>query len=54
MILTLKPQGRGNWRAIRIEIAGKHLRLPRANLTFAVGQIVPLGGVNFRICKVTP
>ncbi len=53
MILTLKPAGRGNWKAIRVEIAGKYLHLPRVNLSFAKGQIVPLGGVNFRICKVT-
>jgi hypothetical protein len=53
VILTLKPVGRGNWRAIRIEIAGKYLYLPRANLAFAKGQTVELGGVNFRIFKVT-
>lgn len=49
-MLILKPKGRGNWRALRVTIDGVHL----SPLLVRVGQLVPLGGVVFRVCEVRP
>lgn len=48
MTLILRPLGRGNWRTTRMQIDGGHA-LP---LPFRVGQLLPMGGVTFRICEV--
>lgn len=48
MTLILRPVGRGNWRTTRMQIDGGHA-LP---MLFRVGQVLPLGGVVFRICEV--
>lgn len=48
MTLILKPQGRGNWRITRMRLEGGHA-LP---MLFRVGQVLPLGGVSFRVCEV--
>ena len=49
-MLTLKPKGRGNWRTSTLHIEGAH-QLP---LLVAVGQLITIGGVVFRICGVKP
>jgi hypothetical protein len=49
MTLTLKPQGRGNWAALTITIKGRHI----APLNVAVGALLTIGGIVFRVCKVT-
>ncbi|HET8744296.1 MAG TPA: hypothetical protein VFM98_01735 [Ramlibacter sp.] len=48
--MILKPKGRGNWRSLRMEVTGAHLPF----LTVKAGDLVPLGGVVFRIVKVLP
>lgn len=48
MTLILRPIGRGNWAKTRMQIDGGHA-LP---LLFRVGQLLPMGGVVFRICEV--
>lgn len=48
MTLILRPKGRGNWTPTRVQIDGGHT-LP---LLFRVGQLLPMGGVMFRICEV--
>lgn len=48
MTLVLKPAGRGNWSATLVEITGKRA----SPLLFRVGQLLPLGGVTFRVCEV--
>jgi hypothetical protein len=48
VILTLKPCGRGNWKPLRFEVSGRHLK----PLNVAVGDLWTLSGVVFRICKV--
>ncbi len=50
MMLILKPKGRGNWAAITIAIEGARV----SPLLIRVGQMVPLGGVMWRICRVMP
>lgn len=49
-MLTLKPKGRGNWAEITMRIEGGRL----SPLLIRPGQTFPLGGVVWRICKVTP
>ncbi len=49
-MLILKPRGRGNWRTSTLRIEGAH-QLP---LMVAVGQLITIGGVVFRICEVRP
>lgn len=49
-MLVLKPQGKGNWTPLMVAIEG-----PRASpLLIRVGQLLPLGGVVWRICRVLP
>jgi hypothetical protein len=49
-MLVLKPRGRGNWKPLVLAISGAHLPA----LTVKPGDLVPLGGVIFRVCKVLP
>lgn len=49
-MLVCKPQGRGNWKAIVIAIEGDRV----VPLLVRAGQLLTLGGVVWRICKVTP
>lgn len=46
----LKPKGRGNWNSVTMTLDGARA----APLLFRVGQLMPLGGVLFRISKVLP
>ena len=49
-MLILRPKGRGNWRTTTLAIEG-----PRASpLLIRAGQLLTLGGVVFRICRVLP
>lgn len=50
MTLVLKPQGRGNWTPLLMAVEGKRA----APLLVRVGQLLPLGGVVFRIAEVRP
>lgn len=50
MTLTLKPIGRGNWRAMSVAIDER--RVPR--LLVAIGQRFTLGGITFRISRIDP
>ena len=50
MTLILRPRGRGNWAAITIQVSGRRL----GPIDFHVGQLVMLGGANWRISKVMP
>nr|WP_214692502.1 hypothetical protein [Variovorax paradoxus] len=50
VMLVLRPIGRGNWKPLIVAIEGQRA----APLLVRVGQVVPLGGVNFRISKVLP
>jgi hypothetical protein len=49
-MLVLKPKGRGNWRTLVLVVSGAHLPF----MTVKPGDLVPLGGVEFRVCKVLP
>lgn len=49
-MLVLKPKGRGNWRKLYLTVSGAHL----PSMTVKPGDLVPLGGVTFRVCKVLP
>lgn len=49
-MLILKPSGRGNWKTLRLRVTGAHLPW----LTVRPGDLVPLGGVLFRVCEVRP
>lgn len=49
MTLTLKPRGRGNWRAMTMHLDGE-----RGGLLLRVGQLLVLGGITWRICAVHP
>lgn len=52
MTLILRPPGRGNWKPVTMKVTGNpHLPPP---MFFAVGQIVPLGGMVFRVSRVLP
>jgi len=46
--LVLRPKGRGNWAAITVKVDGKRAE----SLFIRPGQLLPLGGVVFRIAKV--
>lgn len=48
MTLTIKPKGRGNWRAMTMRIEGDRA----SPLLVRAGQLLMLGGVIFRICAV--
>lgn len=49
-MLILKPKGRGRWTPITMAIEG-----PRASpLLIRAGQLITLGGVVWRICRVLP
>jgi hypothetical protein len=47
--LTLRPPGRGNWRPLVMQLAGH-----RGALFIRVGQTIFLGGVTWRISKISP
>jgi hypothetical protein len=49
MTLILKPRGRGNWAALTVTIKGKHI----APLNVAVGALLTIGGIVFRVCKMS-
>jgi hypothetical protein len=49
-MLTLKPAGRGNWKSIVMAIEGERA----SPLLIRAGQLLELGGVVWRICKVMP
>ncbi|MCZ4315156.1 hypothetical protein O4H66_17250 [Comamonadaceae bacterium G21597-S1] len=49
-MLVLRPQGRGNWAPTRIVIDGARI----GPMTFRAGQLLPLGGIVFRIVMVLP
>ena len=49
-MLILRPQGRGNWTPLVVAVEG----LRAAPLLIKVGQLVPLGGIVWRISKVLP
>lgn len=48
MTIVLKPKGRGNWRPLLMKLEGE-----RGGLFIRPGQTIFLGGVTWRICKVT-
>lgn len=48
MTLIVKPKGRGNWKKLTVTIDGARA----SPLLVRVGQLLPLGGVMFRICEV--
>jgi hypothetical protein len=49
-MLVLKPKGRGNWAQITLAIEGKRA----SPLLIRAGQLLTLGGIVFRICRVLP
>lgn len=49
-MLILKPKGRGNWASVTVAIEGARI----TPLSIAVGQLITLGGVTFRVCQVLP
>jgi hypothetical protein len=49
-MLVLKPRGRGNWNPLVLRVSGAHL----PGLTVRPGDLVTLGGVVFRVCRVQP
>lgn len=49
-MLVLKPRGRGNWKPLLLQVSGSHL----PTLTVKPGDLVPLGGIVFRVCRVLP
>jgi len=49
MTLTLKPCGRGNWKTVLLEFKGDREVLP---MFFYVGDLIPMGGVTYRIYAV--
>ena len=48
-MVTLKPEGRGNWTPVALTVDGRHA----APLTVRVGDRLVLGGVTFRVCGVS-
>ena len=49
-MLILKPKGRGNWATLVVSVEGSRA----SSLLIHVGQLVPLGGILYRICRVLP
>jgi hypothetical protein len=49
-MLVLRPVGRGNWAPLIVAIEGTRA----SPLLIRVGQVIPIGGVQFRISKVLP
>lgn len=49
-MIILRPVGRGNWSPLIVAIEGKRA----APMLVRRGQMVPLGGVVYRISKVLP
>lgn len=47
-MLICKPKGRGNWKSIVVSIEGSRV----SPLLIRVGEVLTLGGIAFRICKV--
>lgn len=50
MTLIIKPKGRGKWSITTVQIDGRHV----TPLSVRVGQLLPLGGIVFRVCGVMP
>lgn len=50
MTVILKPSGRGNWAPVTMQIDGRHV----TPLSVRVSQLVPIGGIVFRVCQVLP
>lgn len=50
MTVTLKPCGRGNWSTLTMRLDG-HRGAP---LLLAVGQIIDLAGLRWRIASIGP
>ena len=50
MTVVLKPKGKGNWASVTMRIDGRHV----TPLSMRVGQLLTIGGVVFRVCKVLP
>lgn len=48
--MILKPKGKGNWATVTVQIDGRHV----TPLSVRVGQLMPIGGIVFRICEVRP
>jgi hypothetical protein len=46
--LTLKPKGRGRWRTVTMQVVGSRAQ----PLLVKAGELITLGGIVFRICKV--
>jgi hypothetical protein len=50
LIVILKPKGKGNWAPLTMQIDGRHV----TPLSVRVGQLLPIGGIVFRVCEVRP
>lgn len=50
MTLILKPRGKGNWSPLIVVIEGQRA----APILVRRGQLIPLGGVTYRIVEVKP
>jgi len=48
VIVILRPKGRGNWRPVTMAIEGSRV----SPLLIRRGQLVPLGGVVFKVSRV--
>ncbi|MFN6993724.1 MAG: hypothetical protein ACK4PH_05930 [Aquincola tertiaricarbonis] len=49
MTVLLKPVGPGNWTPMTLSYDGRHT----APLLWKVGERVQLGGVVWRVCRIT-
>ena len=50
VMLILKPKGRGNWASVTLHVDGARV----TPLSIVAGQLLTLGGIVWRICKVSP
>lgn len=50
MTLILRPRGRGNWTTLVLRVEGDRA----APILVRRGQLIPLGGVTYRIVEVKP
>jgi len=49
-MLILKPRGRGRWASMTVTLEGKRA----SPLLIRAGQLLTLGGIVWRICRVLP
>ncbi len=49
MTLALVPKGRGRWKPMVMRLEGA-----RGPLLFAVGQVIDMAGVRWRIASIGP